>query len=57
MGEVPKGERDAMRIADFLSLALRKSVTIQNSFDTLKPDGDKVQWNDLLYRRQFGGSR
>lgn len=46
-----------MRIADFLSLALRKSVTIQNSFDTLKPDGDKVQWNDLLYRRQFGGSR
>jgi hypothetical protein len=43
----PDAHAILMRMAEFLSKASRMSVTINTAYDTVQPNGHKVEWNDI----------
>jgi hypothetical protein len=43
----PDGRAVLMRMADFLSKAPAWSVTLHTAYDTVQPDGFKVEWNEI----------
>jgi hypothetical protein len=45
--QAPDAHEIMMRMANFLSKAPRWSVTLHTSYDTLQPDGSKIEWNEI----------
>jgi hypothetical protein len=43
----PDAREILMRMANFLSKAPSWSVTVHTAYDTLQPDGSKIEWNDV----------
>jgi hypothetical protein len=43
----PDGRAVLMRMADYLAKSPAWSVTVHTAYDTVQPDGYKVEWNDM----------
>jgi hypothetical protein len=43
----PDGRAVLMRMADYLAKSPAWSVTVHTAYDTVQPDGYKVEWNDI----------
>src|SRR6185369_1395310 len=43
----PDAKAILTQMADFLSKAPRMSVTVHGAYDSVQPDGEKVEWNDV----------
>jgi hypothetical protein len=43
----PQPDARAIMMAEFLSKAQHRSVTVHGAYDALQPQGDKVEWNEV----------
>src|ERR1700752_3649850 len=43
----PDGRAVLMRMGDYLAKSPAWSVTVHTAYDTVQPDGYKVEWNDM----------